>query len=78
MPMIYYKIVIEQIQHRNAAVAQSVERRIGSAEVTGPIPVSSLAVEEVLCMRCKTFFVSIRDVKGFREWEEGKNGCSFH
>ena len=25
-----------------AAVAQSVERRIGSAEVTGPIPVSSL------------------------------------
>ena len=26
----------------SAAVAQSVERRIGSAEVTGPIPVSSL------------------------------------
>ena len=26
---------------RFAAVAQSVERRIGSAEVTGPIPVSS-------------------------------------
>ena len=26
----------------HAAVAQSVERRIGSAEVTGPIPVSSL------------------------------------
>ena len=26
----------------DAAVAQSVERRIGSAEVTGPIPVSSL------------------------------------
>ena len=25
----------------NAAMAQSVERRIGSAEVTGPIPVSS-------------------------------------
>lgn len=25
-----------------AAVAQSVERRIGNAEVTGPIPVSSL------------------------------------
>ena len=24
-----------------AAIAQSVERRIGSAEVTGPIPVSS-------------------------------------
>ena len=27
-----------------AAVAQSVERRIGSAEVTGPIPVSSFFV----------------------------------
>ena len=27
---------------RQAAVAQAVERRIGSAEVTGPIPVSSL------------------------------------
>ena len=26
---------------QKAAVAQSVERRIGSAEVTGPIPVSS-------------------------------------
>ena len=26
---------------RQAAVAQAVERRIGSAEVTGPIPVSS-------------------------------------
>ena len=29
--------------NRIAAVAQSVERRIGSAEVTGPIPVSSLS-----------------------------------
>ena len=29
-----------------AAVAQSVERRIGSAEVTGPIPVSSSARKE--------------------------------
>ena len=28
----------------DAAVAQSVERRIGSAEVTGPIPVSSFHV----------------------------------
>ena len=26
----------------DAAVAQSVERRLGKAEVTGPIPVSSL------------------------------------
>ena len=30
------------VEKHNAAVAQSVERRIGSAEVTGPIPVSSL------------------------------------
>ena len=30
------------IKHLYAAMAQSVERRIGSAEVTGPIPVSSL------------------------------------
>ena len=30
------------VNNRHAAVAQSVERRIGSAEVTGPIPVSSL------------------------------------
>ena len=29
------------VEKHNAAVAQSVERRIGSAEVTGPIPVSS-------------------------------------
>ncbi len=32
-----------------AAVAQSVERRIGNAEVTGPIPVSSLLLEPVDC-----------------------------
>ena len=31
----------------NAAVAQSVERRIGSAEVTGPIPVSSFHMKSV-------------------------------
>ena len=31
----------EICQSKDAAVAQSVERRIGSAEVTGPIPVSS-------------------------------------
>ena len=29
-------------KQKDAAVAQSVVRRIGSAEVTGPIPVSSL------------------------------------
>ena len=32
-----------------ATVAQSVERRIGSAEVTGPIPVSSC--EKPLCLQ---------------------------
>lgn len=32
-----------------ATVAQSVERRIGSAEVTGPIPVSSC--EKSLCLQ---------------------------
>ena len=40
--MIYYRTVTkEKIFCQHAAVAQSVERRIGSAEVTGPIPVSS-------------------------------------
>ena len=29
-------------KQKDAAVAQSVVRRIGSAEVTGPIPVASL------------------------------------
>ena len=33
------------VEKHNAAVAQSVERRIGSAEVTGPIPVSSSSKE---------------------------------
>ena len=32
-------------KQKDAAVAQSVVRRIGSAEVTGPIPVSSLSKE---------------------------------
>ena len=42
----------------NAAVAQSVERRIGSAEVTGPIPVSSFiekkrkSLNERVCAFC--------------------------
>ncbi len=36
---------------RNAAVAQSVERRLGKAEVTGPIPVSSFSVRRYL-LRC--------------------------
>ena len=33
-------------KQKDAAVAQSVVRRIGSAEVTGPIPVSSSAEKE--------------------------------
>ena len=36
-------------------MAQSVERRIGSAEVTGPIPVSSSARKERKPLNCKGF-----------------------
>ena len=39
---ILVKSVAEAIGSKSAAMAQSVERRIGSAEVTGSIPVSSL------------------------------------
>ena len=39
-----YCIVIQVLRKHDAAVAQSVERRIGSAEVTGPIPVSSFHI----------------------------------
>ena len=39
--MVQYKLLMRS-NASQAAVAQSVERRIGSAEVTGPIPVSSL------------------------------------
>ena len=44
-----------------AAVAQSVERRIGSAEVTGPIPVSSarLLVRPETLKRVFGFFYMI-------------------
>ena len=35
-----YEVRVRRTKQK-AAVAQSVERRIGSAEVTGPIPVSS-------------------------------------
>ena len=42
MHMLYYRTVIGgEPRCQDAAVAQSVVRRIGSAEVTGPIPVSS-------------------------------------
>ena len=39
--IIYNSVVRQPVKTEDAAVAQSVERRIGSAEVTGPIPVSS-------------------------------------
>ena len=40
---------------RQAAVAQAVERRIGSAEVTGPIPVSSFLVKKRRTLKIKVF-----------------------
>ena len=54
-----------------AAVAQSVERRIGSAEVTGPIPVSSFKWEALVN---QGFFVVLKQnfrviqVKVVRKW----------
>ena len=39
-------------------MAQSVERRIGSAEVTGPIPVSSCIKNLVNFKVCKVFSLS--------------------
>ena len=39
---IKYYLECEKMHMQVAAMAQSVERRIGSAEVTGSIPVSSL------------------------------------
>ena len=36
-----YSSTSDEATHTDAAVAQSVERRIGSAEVTGSIPVTS-------------------------------------
>ena len=37
-------------KQKDAAVAQSVVRRIGSAEVTGPIPVASLARKKAVIL----------------------------
>lgn len=49
-------------KQKDAAVAQSVVRRIGSAEVTGPIPVSSFQkrVETIDFTVVSIFFVSNR------------------
>ena len=46
--MIFYERFAEK-SGQDAAVAQSVERRIGSAEVTGPIPVSSFHARHEPC-----------------------------
>ena len=46
-----------------AAVAQSVERRIGSAEVTGPIPVSSFVLMlETLIFTGVSFFMCLQNL----------------
>ena len=49
-----YCIVIQVLRKHDAAVAQSVERRIGSAEVTGPIPVASLAGKKAVILDYKS------------------------
>ncbi len=53
-----------------AAVAQSVERRIGSAEVTGPIPVSSFVrnVGSLVFTGLPLFYVSIELVDSCRQY----------
>ena len=45
----------------NAAVAQSVERRLGKAEVTGSIPVSSF-----FCVQKQTIFCLNTGFAGFK------------
>ena len=45
--MVQYKLLMRS-NASQAAVAQSVERRIGSAEVTGPIPVSSSSLKSMI------------------------------
>ena len=48
MLFVQYSSTSVEATHTDAAVAQSVERRIGSAEVTGPIPVSSFVKPLIL------------------------------
>ena len=50
-------------KQKDAAVAQSVVRRIGSAEVTGPIPVSSC---ENPCRIKGFFFCRKQNIFSFR------------
>ena len=55
-----YSSTSAEATHTDAAVAQSVERRIGSAEVTGPIPVASLTGKKAVILdfsRVTAFFV---------------------
>ena len=47
----------------NAAVAQSVERRLGKAEVTGSIPVSSF-----FCVQKQTIFCLNTGFAGFKNF----------
>ena len=59
-----YSIVLQVgiSSDRIAGMAQSVERRIGSAEVTGPIPVASLTGKKAVILDHKSwvtaFFVA--------------------
>ena len=50
--MALYSIVLQVgiSSDRIAGMAQSVERRIGSAEVTGPIPVASLTGKKAVIL----------------------------
>ena len=61
--------MIARASRLNAAVAQSVERRIGSAEDTGPIPVSSSFEKRGNLDKYKvsTFFVCLKNVDSCRQ-----------
>ena len=45
--ILYFSVTAALCRYEPAAIAQSVVRRIGSAEVTGPIPVSSFFLRSV-------------------------------
>ena len=68
-------------KQKDAAVAQSVVRRIGSAEVTGPIPVSSSARKERKPLIYKGFRFFIMGFSLLSEMEffaVPKNGISLN
>ena len=56
--MLVYLTLRIQKYSSDADIAQSVERRIGSAEVTGPIPVISLVISPVSMKLTGLFDVS--------------------